>query len=198
VVLQTVNVRLSPEQIAYTIDHAGSSTLLVIDEFVDLVHSILPQLSKVKRLVVLTDRKAPATGKLEFVGEYEELLGAASPDFEFNDFDENAPATTFYTTGTTGLPKGVYYRHRQLVPHAIAELAMFGLAAKQGRSSRRRLYADHADVPRSRLGLPVGGHACGHQASVPRPLRSSAACQADQDGRRDLHPWRADALADAA
>jgi fatty-acyl-CoA synthase len=140
VVLQTVNVRLSPEQIAYTIDHAGSSTLLVNDEFVDLVHSILPKLSKVKRLVVLTDRKAPATGKLEFVGEYEELLGAASPDFEFNDFDENAQATTFYTTGTTGLPKGVYYSHRQLVLHAIAELAMFGLAAKQGRFHRDDVY----------------------------------------------------------
>ena len=38
-VLQTVNVRLSPEQIAYTIDHAGSSTLLVNDEFADLLHS---------------------------------------------------------------------------------------------------------------------------------------------------------------
>ena len=78
VVLQTVNVRLSPEQIAYTIDHAGSSTLLVNDEFVDLVQSILPQLPKVKRLVVLTDRKAPVTGKLEFAGEYEQLLAAAS------------------------------------------------------------------------------------------------------------------------
>src|ERR1700683_3502429 len=132
VVLQTVNVRLSPEQIAYTIDHAGSSTLLVNDEFVDLLQSILPQLSKVKRLVVLTDQKAPATGKLEFVGEYEELLGAASPDFESNDFDENVQATTFYTTGTTGLPKGVYYSHRQFVLHAMAELAVFGLAAKQG------------------------------------------------------------------
>src|SRR6202020_3473794 len=76
-VLQTVNVRLSPEQIAYTIDHARSSTLLVNEEFVDLVHSILPKLSKVKRLVVLTDQKAPATGKLEFVGEYEQLLAAS-------------------------------------------------------------------------------------------------------------------------
>src|SRR3984885_14393286 len=46
VVLQTVNVRLSPEQIAYTSDHAGSSTLLVNDEFVDLVQPILPQLPK--------------------------------------------------------------------------------------------------------------------------------------------------------
>ena len=140
VVLQTVNVRLSPEQIAYTIDHAGSSTLLVNDEFVDLLQSILPQLSKVKRLVVLTDRKAPVTGKLEFAGEYEQLLAAASPDFDFPDFDENVQATTFYTTGTTGLPKGVYYSHRQLVLHAMAELAVFGLAAKQGSFHRDDVY----------------------------------------------------------
>jgi fatty-acyl-CoA synthase len=140
VVLQTVNVRLSPEQVAYTIDHAGSSTLLVNDEFVDLVQSILPQLSKVKRLVVLTDRKAPVTGKLEFAGEYEQLLAAASPDFDFPDFDENVQATTFYTTGTTGPPKGVYYSHRQLVLHAIAELAMFGLAPKQGSFHRDDVY----------------------------------------------------------
>ena len=140
VVLQTVNVRLSPEQIAYTIDHAGSSTLLVNDEFVDLVQSILPQLSKVKRLVVLTDRETPVTGKLDFAGEYEELLAAASPDFDFPDFDENVQATTFYTTGTTGLPKGVYYSHRQLVLHAMAELAVFGLAAKQGSFHRDDVY----------------------------------------------------------
>jgi fatty-acyl-CoA synthase len=140
VVLQTVNVRLSPEQIAYTIDHAGSSTLLVNDEFVDLLQSILPRLSKVKRLVVLTDRKAPATGKLEFAGEYEQLLAAASADFDFPDFDENVQATTFYTTGTTGLPKGVYYSHRQLVLHAISELAMFGMAPKQGRFHRDDVY----------------------------------------------------------
>jgi fatty-acyl-CoA synthase len=140
VVMQTVNVRLSPEQVAYTIDHAGSSTLLVNDEFVDLVQSILPKLPKVKQLVVLSDRSGPASGKLQFVGDYEELLAAASPDFAFPDFDENAQATTFYTTGTTGLPKGVYYSHRQLVLHAIAELAVFGLAAKQGRFHRDDVY----------------------------------------------------------
>jgi fatty-acyl-CoA synthase len=140
VVMQTVNVRLSPEQVAYTIDHAGSSTLLVNDEFVDLVQSILPKLPKVRQLVLLSDRKEPATGKLQFVGEYEQLLAAASPDFAFPDFDENAQATTFYTTGTTGLPKGVYYSHRQLVLHALAELAVFGLAEKQGRFHRNDVY----------------------------------------------------------
>src|ERR1700677_2666576 len=139
-ILQTVNVRLSPEQVAYTIDHAGSSTLLVNDEFVDLVHSILPKLPKVRQLVVIRDRKAPATGELQFVGEYEELLAAASPDYRCPDFDENVQATPFYTTGTTGLPKGVYYSHRQVVLHTISGLALFGMAGMQGRFSREDVY----------------------------------------------------------
>ena len=198
-VLQTVNVRLSPEQVAYTIDHAGASTLLVNDEFVDLVQSILPKLSKVKTLVALSDRQAPAAGQLQFAGEYEELLATASPDYAFPDFDENVQATTFYTTGTTGLPKGVYFSHRQLVLHAMAELALFGLAAKHGRlRSRRRLYADHSDVPRSRLGLPLGGDARRRQAGLSRPLRSGAARQADQDRTGHFHPWRADDPANVA
>jgi fatty-acyl-CoA synthase len=139
-VLQTVNVRLSPEQIAYTIEHAGSSTLLVNDEFADLVQSIRPKLPKVRELVVLSDRQAVTAGGLRFAGEYEDLLADASPDYNFPDFDENTQATTFYTTGTTGLPKGVYFSHRQLVLHSMAELALFGLATKHGGFDRDDVY----------------------------------------------------------
>lgn len=139
-VLQTVNVRLSPEQIAYTINHAGASTLLVNDEFVGLLEGMKGQLPNVKRMIVMSDRPAPQTGSLSFVGEYESLLAAASPDYDFPDFDENTQATTFYTTGTTGLPKGVFYSHRQLVLHSIAGLALFGMAGSQGRFSRDDVY----------------------------------------------------------
>ena len=139
-VLQTVNVRLSAEQIAYTIEHAGASTLVVNDEFVGLLEGIRPQLTKVKTLVVMSDRPRPVTGSLPFAGEYENLLADASPDYDFPNFDENTQATTFYTTGTTGLPKGVYYSHRQLVLHSICELAFFGLASQQGRFSRDDVY----------------------------------------------------------
>ena len=139
-VLQTVNVRLSPEQVAYTINHAGASTLLVNDEFVGLVEGLKAQLPKVKRLIVMSDRPAPQTGSLSFIGEYESLLAAASPDYDFPDFDENTQATTFYTTGTTGLPKGVYYSHRQLVLHSLSGLALFGMAGTQGRFSRDDVY----------------------------------------------------------
>jgi fatty-acyl-CoA synthase len=139
-VLQTVNVRLSPEQILYTIDHAGSTTLLVNDEFLDLVRELKPQLPNVKRLVLMSDRASPETHGLSFVGEYESLLAVASPRYDFPDFDENTQATTFYTTGTTGLPKGVYYSHRQLMLHTLSELAFLSLAGKQGRFSRDDVY----------------------------------------------------------
>lgn len=139
-VLQTVNVRLPPEQVAYTINHAGSSVLLVNDEFVPLLQGLMPQLSKVKKLVVMSDRSVPQTGSLSFEGEYEALLAASSPDYLFPDFDENTQATTFYTSGTTGLPKGVYYSHRQVVLHCLSELAFLGLAGKLGRFSRDDVY----------------------------------------------------------
>jgi acyl-CoA synthetase (AMP-forming)/AMP-acid ligase II len=139
-VLQTVNVRLSPEQIAYTINHAGSSVLLVNDEFVPTLEGIRNKLPKVKRLVLMSDRKVPQAGGLTFAEEYEDLLLGASPDYSFPDFDENTLATTFYTTGTTGSPKGVYFSHRQLVLHSLAEMAFSGTAAKQGRFCRDDVY----------------------------------------------------------
>jgi fatty-acyl-CoA synthase len=139
-VLQTVNVRLAPEQIAYSINHAGSSVLLVNDDFVPVLEGIKQQLPKVKKLILMSDRAVPQSGRLAFAGEYEELLRGASPDYTFPDFNENTLATTYYTTGTTGSPKGVYFSHRQLVLHSLAEMAFFGTAGKQGRFSRDDVY----------------------------------------------------------
>ena len=139
-VLQTVNIRMPPEQIAYTIEHAGASVLLVNDDFVPVLEGIKQQLPNVKTLILMSDRAVPQAGGLAFAGEYEDLLLSASPDYSFPDFDENTLATTFYTTGTTGSPKGVYFSHRQLVLHSLAEMAFFGTAAKQGRFCRDDVY----------------------------------------------------------
>lgn len=130
-VLQTVNVRLSPAQVAYTLNHAGAEILLVHHDFFPLIDAILPSLPKVKAIVAImdgTDGALPAYAK----GEYEALSAAASPDFPFRDFDENAVATTFYTTGTTGNPKGVCFTHRQLVLHSLAANAPFGNTRHRG------------------------------------------------------------------
>ncbi len=46
----------------------------------------------------------------------------------------------FYTTGTTGAPKGVYFSHRQLVLHTLVDLIGFGSPASQGRFHRGDVY----------------------------------------------------------
>ena len=73
-----------------------------------------------KKLVLMSDSGADVTTSLPLAGEYEALLAAADPAYEFPALDENTRATTFYTTGTTGLPKGVFFSHRQLVLHTFA------------------------------------------------------------------------------
>ncbi|MCK9534703.1 MAG: fatty acid--CoA ligase [Pseudomonas sp.] len=118
-VLHTINVRLSPEQILYTINHAEDDVLLVNSEFLPVLESIWSRIETVKQVIVLTDEPASTTS-IATVGEYEALLAEAPANFVFPEFDENTRATTFYTTGTTGLPKGVYFSHRQLVMHTLA------------------------------------------------------------------------------
>jgi fatty-acyl-CoA synthase len=125
-VLHTINVRLSADQILYTMNHADDKFVLVNSEFVPLYKGIESQLSTVQKTILLTDGAEKTAELGGLVGEYESLLAAASPRYDFQDFDENSIATTFYTTGTTGNPKGVYFSHRQLVLHTLAEASVLG------------------------------------------------------------------------
>src|SRR6516162_3844735 len=122
-VLHTVNVRLSAEQILYTINHAEDDVILINCEFLPLLQQIWEWVEAGKKLVLLNDIGKPtqtAQTSLSFDAEYEALLVGADPWRDFPDFDENARATTFYTTGTTGQPKGVYFSHKQLVLHTLS------------------------------------------------------------------------------
>jgi fatty-acyl-CoA synthase len=125
-VLHTINVRLSPEQILHTINHAEDDVILVNAEFVPVLERIWERVEPGKKLVLLNDAdRAPHTS-LVFDGEYEAMLAKSDPEYAFPELDENTHATTFYTTGTTGLPKGVYFSHRQLVLHTLAARTAFG------------------------------------------------------------------------
>lgn len=119
-VLHTVNVRLTPDQIAYTIRHAADSLVLVHPDFFGMVEPLAFQLPEVRSWVALSDSGPAPQTRLQLAGEYETLLSSAAPEFVFPDLDENSVATLFYTTGTTGEPKGVYFTHRQLVLHTLA------------------------------------------------------------------------------
>jgi len=139
-VLQTVNVRLNSEQILYTLNHARADVLLINREFLPLLAPILTRLESVGHFVLIDDEGTPVDSPVSFAGEYEALLAAASTDFVFEDFDENAQATVFYTTGTTGLPKGVYFSHRQLVLHTLGLATCVGSAAANGHLHREDVY----------------------------------------------------------
>lgn len=125
-VVHTINVRLSPDQILYTMNHADDRIVLVNSEFVPLYQAIAGQLTTVQKTLLLTDSDVHDAGLPDCVGEYESLLAAAEPSYDFPDFDEDSVATTFYTTGTTGNPKGVYFTHRQLVLHTLAAAVTVG------------------------------------------------------------------------
>jgi fatty-acyl-CoA synthase len=137
-VLQTVNVRLSPDQILYTLNHAQASVLLVNREFLPVLAQIRGELVTVKRFVLLDDEGGDLPEG--FAGEYEALLADCPDHYDFPNFDENTRATTFYTTGTTGLPKGVYFSHRQLVLHTLAVCSALALAPQQGGFHRDDIY----------------------------------------------------------
>lgn len=125
-VLHTINIRLSADQILYTMNHAEDRFVLVNSEFVPLYKGIEAQLTTVEKTILLTDGAEKSADLPNLAGEYETLLAAASAKYDFAEFDENSVATTFYTTGTTGNPKGVYFTHRQLVLHTLAEASVLG------------------------------------------------------------------------
>ncbi|MCP3687949.1 MAG: fatty acid--CoA ligase, partial [Gammaproteobacteria bacterium] len=137
-VLHTINIRLSPEQILYTINHAEDDVILVHADFMPIVEQLSDRFERPATLVYITDGKDEQLPELCKV-EYEAMLSAAG-DFDFEDFDENTTATTFYTTGTTGDPKGVFYSHRQLVLHTMAIMAGLGSGNNDSRFHRGDVY----------------------------------------------------------
>jgi len=139
-VLHTINVRLSPEQILYTIEHAEDDVVLVHAEFLPLLEQIAPRFSSPRKLVLVADGAEAPSSALELETEYEALVDEGSPHHVFDDFDERTRATTFYTTGTTGEPKGVHYTHRQLVLHTLAVMAGSGTGGSHGRFHKDDVY----------------------------------------------------------
>ena len=143
-VLHTINIRLAPEQVLYTVNHAKDTAILVHDEFLPLLETLKDKTPTVKKWIRLTDAGDdvdPAWEHLIDV-EYEEMLFTADCESAPEDFYENIRATTFYTTGTTGNPKGVYFSQRQIVLHTLGVSVGLTSAAEQG-----RLHVDDVYMP---------------------------------------------------
>ena len=117
-VLHTVNIRLSPHDIRYIVNHAEDRVLIADASCWPLLEPIKNDLKSVAHFIVMRDTPGAALppGTLD----YEELVAAARPVESWPRLDENDAAGMCYTSGTTGHPKGAVYTHRAIVLHSMA------------------------------------------------------------------------------
>jgi fatty-acyl-CoA synthase len=121
-VLHTVNVRLHADQIAYIVDHAADVAVFADAELLDVLGEVAPLTPSVRHWIALGAPGSSPPAALGTVHDYDDLLAAVAPLLadDLPDVDENAAAGLCYTSGTTGMPKGVLYSHRAHVLHAFA------------------------------------------------------------------------------
>jgi fatty-acyl-CoA synthase len=132
-VLQTINWRLSADQILYTLQHAEASLIIINTDFFPVLEEIVHRLTKIQSIVMISENDSKERTQLKIRADFEEMLASSSETYDFPDLDENTKATTFYTTGTTGKPKGVYYSHRQIMLHTLAVAVTTGSYHTLGR-----------------------------------------------------------------
>jgi fatty-acyl-CoA synthase len=124
-VLHTLNLRLDPGQLTYIANHAADDVIVCDDTLVPLLAQVLPQADTVRHVAVTGPPEAVAAHAEKLarpgvqVHSYEELLAAAGETFDWPDLDERSAAAMCYTSGTTGMPKGVVYSHRSAYLHSM-------------------------------------------------------------------------------
>ncbi len=120
-VLHTVNIRYSPELLYYTMKHANDKFVIIRDEFVPMVEKSIPFFDFVQKWIVCSDSDDPTLaiqGSISLKNIMKEGGNAKLQELREDDI-----ATTFYTSGTTGMPKGVLFSHRQIVLHVLSSMA---------------------------------------------------------------------------
>ncbi len=139
-VLHTINFRLAPEQMVYSMVHAGDEWVFVSDVFAPAVK---PLFSKFPHWVFMSDnrnQKLPEEAQKAFF--YEDLLeqGEEKEVDETEKIEENDVFSIFYTTGTTGKPKGIQYKHHTILHGSIQLFHHLALHEYGARVSSRDVY----------------------------------------------------------
>ncbi|MGN6266952.1 MAG: long-chain fatty acid--CoA ligase [Ginsengibacter sp.] len=121
-VCHTINIRLSAQQTEYIINNSEDKAIFVDATLAPLLEKIAPLLGTVEHFIILNATKDFKT-TLPNTIHYEDLLAEQTADFEWPEIDENQACGMCYTSGTTGLPKGVLYSHRSTFLHAATILS---------------------------------------------------------------------------
>jgi len=150
-ICHTINIRLSDQQTEYIINNSEDKVIFVDATLVPLIEKIDPLLETVEHYVIINAGKDFKT-TLPNTLHYEDLLAEQPEDFEWPQLDENDACGMCYTSGTTGLPKGVLYSHRSTYLHAVT--LMSTNAANVGSNDRLLLIVPQFHV--MAWGVPYG------------------------------------------
>jgi 3-(methylthio)propionyl---CoA ligase len=126
-VWHAINPRLIAAQISYIANHAEDRVLFFESSFLPMVEKLAPELATVGLFVVMVDRTAMPATSIPNIRCYEDFLDSGDENFEWPVFDELSASSLFYTSGTTGNPKGVLYSHRSDVLHCLSISGAYSL-----------------------------------------------------------------------
>jgi acyl-CoA synthetase (AMP-forming)/AMP-acid ligase II len=119
------------DHIVYTINHAEDKILFVDDVIMPLLEFIWDRIKDtVKMVVYMSDKPGLPQTRIQPLYEYEEIIKQQPKSYDWPNLDENTYAVLYYTTGTTGLPKGIMFTHRQLYLQTIHLIATVGTAPR--------------------------------------------------------------------
>lgn len=121
-ILNPINIRLSHHEMEYILNHAETRVLCYHQEFQTIVDTMREKLPGVEHYIILEPEEMP-----DWSFAYEALLDKASPEakIDLDAVDENAVVELFYTSGTTGPPKGVMITNRTLYLHTLSAIHGF-------------------------------------------------------------------------